>query len=49
MVSVAGVVDAETEVSGVVLANVLQLVKGRACGPPAWKQISSPEPSALKL
>jgi hypothetical protein len=49
VVSVAGVVDAETEVSGVVLANALQLVKGRACGPPAWKQISSPEPSALKL
>ena len=49
MVSVAGVVDVGTEVSGVVLAGVLQLVKGRACGPPAWKQISSPEPSALKL
>ncbi len=37
MVSVAGVVDVGTEVSGVVLAGVLQLVKGRACGPPALK------------
>jgi hypothetical protein len=35
VVSVAGVVDVGNEVSGVVLAGVLQLVKGRACGPPA--------------
>jgi hypothetical protein len=44
-----GVVDSGDMVGVLGFVSVVQLVTSRACGPPAWKQISSPEPSALKL